>query len=164
MYYIRSGETSHNVSVSIDGAHVKTQNDIHFDVIGFMHDNGYAKCNGDDCRWQGEYQNENYSSHICISSKPGIGDVCIVLNNGQTLYIESKKFKSGSGGEYPAMREAIGQLMTGCPDDESVLPIVAVPYNNKSEELANKWSQNKRISTSGIRFLLVKENGNIDLV
>ena len=77
------------------------------------------------------------------------------------IFIESKKFRSGSGGEYPAMREAIGQLMTGCPDRPDVIPVVAVPYSTKSAELAQKWSFNKRIRMAGIRFMLVQEDGSI---
>ena len=104
------------------------------------------------------------SNHIIISSKPGIGDVSILQTDGSTLFIESKKFKSGSGGEYPAMREAIGQLMTGCPDRPDVIPVVAVPYSPKSDELAQKWSSNKRMHMAGIRFMLVHENGDIDFI
>ena len=93
-----------------------------------------------------------------------IGDVTITLNDGRILYIESKKFKSGSGGEYPAMREAIGQLMTGCPDDSNIIPVVAVPYNEKSFTLANNWTQNKRVRNAGIRFMLVHNDGVIDFI
>ena len=97
-----------------------------------------------------------------MSSSPGVGDVVVHLNHGKTLYIESKKFRSGSGGEYPAMREAIGQLMTGCPDDN--IPVVAVPYNDKSAELAERWSHNSRICNAGIRFMLVRNDGTIDFI
>ena len=86
----------------------------------------------------------------------------IVLNDGKTLCVESKKFKSGSGGEDPAMREAIGQLMTGCPDDK--IPVVAVPYNEKSSALAKQWSKNSRMNNAGICFALVRDNGHIEFV
>ena len=164
MYYIQKGETCDDITVSIDGAHIKTKSIVHFDLAGFMRQNGYAKCDGDDARWQGEYRATNSSHRIVVSSRPGIGDVIIALKDGTTLYIESKKFKSGSGGEYPAMREAIGQLMTGCPDGSNVVPVVAVPYSAKSKELAYKWSCNERIRNSGIRFMLVQGNGTIEFV
>ena len=164
MYYIESGKTGVDVSVSIDGAHVRTRDIVHFDLIGFMHKNGYAKCDGDSTRWQGEYQADNSRPKIIVSSKPGVGDVTIALKDGMILYVESKKFKSGSGGEYPAMREAIGQLMTSCPDDSNVVPVVAVPYSVKSETLARDWSCNTRIRTSGIHFMLVRDSGYIDLI
>lgn len=162
MHYIQSGETSENVSVSIDGAHIKTKDTIHFEIVEFMRKSGYVKCDGHNIKWQGEYQNINYSPRIIVSSKPGVGDVVVRLNHGKTLYIESKKFKSGSGGEYPAMREAVGQLMTGCPDDN--IPVVAVPYNDKSAELAERWSNNSRICNAGIRFMLVHDDGTIDFI
>ena len=84
------------------------------------------------------------------------------LNNGKTLYIESKKFKSGNSGEYPAMREAIGQLMTGCPDDPNVIPVVAVPFSSKSVELAQTWRANERIRRAEIHLMLVGDDGSID--
>ena len=164
MHYIESGKTCVDVSVSIDGAHIKTKDVIHFDLADFMRQNGYMKCDGDNTRWQGEYQVDNSLPKIIVSSKPGIGDIAIALQDGRSLYVESKKFKSGSGGEYPAMREAIGQLMTGCPDDSNVIPVVAIPHSVKSESLARDWSSNTRIRTAGIRFILVREDGGIELI
>lgn len=164
MNYIRSRATKENVIVSIDGAHIKTKDTVHFDIVSFMRDNGYSKVDAESNRWQGEYQNPNFSQHIIVCSKSGIGDVSITLIDGKRLYIESKKFKSGSSGEYPAMREAIGQLITGCPDDCNVIPIVAVPYNDRSFSLSKKWTNNKRIHNTGIRFMLVHSNGEITLI
>ena len=164
MHYIESSKTSADVTVSIDGAHVRTKDVAHFDITDFMRQNGYAKCDGDNARWQGEYQADVSLPKIIVSSKPGIGDVAIALNDGKTLYVESKKFKSGSGGEYPAMREAIGQLMTGCPDYSNVIPVVAVPHSAKSASLAHDWACNTRIKTAGIKFILVREDGGIELI
>lgn len=161
--YIKNGKTHNDITVSIDGAHIKTKNTVHFDIIAFMKKHGYTKSENSN-HWQGEYHNPVFSQRIIISSKPGIGDVKITLNDGKTLYLESKKIKSGSGGEYPAMREAIGQLMTGCPDDVNTIPVVAVPYNNKSFELSKKWSSNERIRNSGIRFMLVRTDGKIEFI
>ena len=161
MFYIRNGETSKDVTVSIDGAHIKTKDTVHFDIVGFLGENGFLKSDGSD-KWQGEYKNQNFSQCIFVFSKPGVGDVSIALKNGNILHIESKKFKSGSGGEYPAMREAIGQLMTGCPDDE--IPVVAVPYNEKSFDLAKKWIGNERMRKAGICFALVHNNGYVEFV
>lgn len=162
MKYIRDGKVRNDIAVSIDGAHIKTSNTIHFDITSFMRKNGYVKCDGDSCRWQGTYSNPSYTSGIVVSSKSGVGDVVINLTDGKTLYIESKKFKSGNSGEYPAMREAIGQLMTGCPDDPNVIPVVAVPKSAKSAELAQTWRANERIRRAGIHFMLVSDDGNID--
>lgn len=123
MIYVQSGATSENIIVSIDGAHIKTIETVHFDIVVFLQNRGYSKIDTETNRWQGEYQNPIFPQHIIVCSKPGIGDVTVMLNDGSILYIESKKIKSGSGGEYPAMREAIGQLMTGCPDDPNVTPV-----------------------------------------
>ena len=162
MAYISGGKTQKDITVSIDGAHVQTKGIIHFDTTAFMNENGYLKCDGDDTRWQGAYQNSDYAPRIIVSSKPGMGDVVIALNDGKTLFVESKKLKKGSSGEYPAMREAIGQLMTGCPDDPYVIPVVAVPLSAKSADLACRWSTNERIRNAGIHFMLVRDDGSID--
>lgn len=164
MNYIRSGTTKENVIVSIDGAHIKTKDTVHFDMKKFLDDNGILKCDKNSDRWQGEYQYKDFSQHIIVHSKPGMGDVVVNLTDGKTLYIESKKFKQTGGGEYPAMREAIGQLMTGCPDDEYIIPVVAVPYSTKSFELTQEWTQNDRITKAGIRFMLVHKSGDIDFI
>lgn len=164
MKYICAGEACNDVTVSIDGAHIKTGDTIHFDIVGFMRKNSWIKCDAEQNRWQGDYQLSPGLPKIVITSKSGIGDVTIHLEDGKTLYIESKKFKGGNSGEYPAMREAIGQLMTNCPESDNVIPVVAVPYTTKSEELAEKWSRNERIRRAGIRFMLVRMSGEIDFI
>ena len=58
------------------------------------------------------------------------------------------------------MREAIGQLMTGCDMTEKV----AVPYSKKSVELATRWSLLPQIKMVGIVFHLGRENGEIVIV
>ena len=85
MHYIENGKTSADVTVSIDGAHVKTKDVVHFDITDFMRQNGYSKCDGDNARWQGEYQADVSLPKIIVSSKPGIGDVAIALNDRKFL-------------------------------------------------------------------------------
>ena len=62
------------------------------------------------------------------------------------------------------MREAIGQLMTGCQLSDNVIPVVAVPYSDKSYELACRWSLLKQIQMVGIRFMLVCEDGDLKII
>lgn len=59
------------------------------------------------------------------------------------------------------MREAIGQLMTGCNFTNSMIPMVVVPYTYKSKELAERWSKLTQIRNLGIKFALVCDNGDI---
>ena len=40
LYYIRNSITKENVQISIDGAHIKTKNTVHFDIFGFLKENG----------------------------------------------------------------------------------------------------------------------------
>lgn len=100
-----------------------------------------------------------------MTSAPGIGDVNVILNDGTNLYVESKKGKANkSGQEYPLMREAIGQLMTGCELGNGIIPVVVVPYSPKSFELADRWSGLHQMQKIGIKFYLVKEDGDIVIV
>ena len=62
------------------------------------------------------------------------------------------------------MREAIGQLMTGIAFTEEIIPMVAVPYSNKSYELANRWCSLAQIKKVGIQFALVHDDGKVDFV
>ncbi len=152
LYYIRNNITKENVKVSIDGAHIKTKDTVHFDIWNFMKENACSKTDGNDIRWQGSYDVYGYEPKIEICSKPGIGDVRVVLPNDCILHIESKKGTNKKGNaEYPLMREAIGQLMTTQYEGDNVIPIVAVLYSSKSYELA------KRV----IRYLLNCENDRL---
>lgn len=162
LHYIRNGLTNDTVKVSIDGAHVKTKDKVHFDIYQFLKEHNCYKRNGDMERWQGVYDIEGYAPKLEISSVPGIGDVNISLLSGKQLWIESKKGKTNrSGQEYVLMREAIGQLMTNEHVTKDVIPVVAVPYSDKSFALATKWSQLEQIRTMGICFFLVKDSGEI---
>lgn len=164
MYYIKNNLTREHVTVSIDGAHIKSGNTIHFDIFGFLKNIGLRKLDNESERWQGEYALAGYDSHIIISSTPGIGDVNVKLVDGSAIYAECKKGKNDKRGqEYPLMREAIGQLMTGCDFTENVIPMVAVPYTDKSRELSERWSALTQIKNLGIKFALVKANGMVDL-
>jgi hypothetical protein len=162
LHYIRNGLTNETIKVSIDGAHVKTKDKIHFDIYQFLKEHNCHKRDGDIERWQGVYDIEGYAPKLEISSVPGIGDVNISLLSGKQLWIESKKGKANKRGqEYVLMREAIGQLMTNEYVIKDVIPVVAVPYSDKSFALATKWSQLEQIRTMGICFFLVKDSGEI---
>lgn len=162
MYYINNNLTKEHIIVSIDGAHVKTGDKVHFDIFKFMSDYGFTKLDKEPNKWQGEYSYLEKDSHIIIVSKPGIGDVNVKLIDGRTVYAECKKGKRDKRGqEYPLMREAIGQLMTGCNFTDDVIPVVAVPYTDKSKELAERWSKLVQIRNLGIKFALVCEDGNV---
>lgn len=162
LHYIRNGLTDETVKVSIDGAHVKIKDKVQFDIYQFLKEHSCYKCGGNMERWQGVYNVEGYTPKLEISSVSGIGDVNIQLLSGQQLWIESKKGKTNkSGQEYKLMREAIGQLMTNEHVTEDVIPVVAVPYSEKSFALAMKWSQLEQIKKMGIQFFLIKENGDM---
>ena len=162
LHFIRNNLTTQNVKVSLDGAHIKTGNQVHFDIFQFLSDNQCLKLDSDAGRWQGLYQVGDFEAKLEIVSSPGIGDVNIKLPDGRLLYVESKKGRADKKGqEYPLMREAIGQLMTGMEITEAIVPVVAVPFSQKSCELATKWGKLEQIKNVGIKFFLVKEEGKI---
>lgn len=165
-YYLKNNLTNEKVFVSIDGAHIKTGETIHFDIKQFLKNLGFIKIDTDLERWQGEYKLSDELPKLIIHSKPGTGDVNIKTKDGKELYIESKKGSSAnkSGQEYSLMREAIGQLVTCREMNKNVIPVVAVPYSSKSYELACKWSAYTQIKLLGIMFMLVHEDGNITVV
>ena len=159
MYYIKQGLTQETVYISLDGAQMKTKDVIHFDIFGFLKDNGFQKLDNDVDRWQGEYKIIGHEPKIIICSKSGIGDVNIDILSGKKLRIECKKGKVNKRGqEYPLMREAIGQIMTSFELTDDIIPVVAVPFSDKSNALANEWSKYSQIKQLGIKFFLVKEN------
>ena len=165
LYYIRNNITKENVHVSIDGAHIKTKDTVHFDIWSFLKENRCQKIDGNNERWQGKYKIIGYEPEFEICSRPGIGDVRVVLANNCILHIESKKGTNKKGNtEYPLMREAIGQLMTTEYEGDNVIPVVAVPYSSKSYELAERWSKYKKIIDANIHFMLVHENGEIQYI
>ena len=165
LYYLKNHLTDEDIYVSIDGAHVKTGNTVHFDIWSFLKENGCIHINDASERWQGEYKVTGCEYNLVIISTPGVGDVKVHLEGGKELLVEAKKGKTNkSGQEYVLMREAIGQLMTNDNWKENTIPIVAVPYSEKSRELAKRWSKVPQIKKMGIGFMLVKEDGMIEWI
>lgn len=164
LYYIQNRMTDETITVSIDGAHVKTGSTVHFPIQEFLRSVGCRKVASDN-RWQGMYEVAGFKEKIEIVSTSGIGDIRVYLQDGKILYVESKKGKSNkSSQEYPLMREAIGQLMTGIALTEDIIPVVAVPYSSKSYELASRWCSLEQIKKIGIQFALVHDDGKVDFV
>ena len=112
LHYILEEKTDQDVMVSLDGAHIKTGAQVHFDVPLFLSELGWVKVEGAADSWQGTYAADGIRPRLTVCSQPGVGDVTIQLKDGRQLRVECKKGTAGnkSGSEYPLMREAIGQL------------------------------------------------------
>ena len=54
--------------------------------------------------------------------------------------------------------------MTGCELGNGIILVVAVPYSQKSFELADRWSGLPQMQKIGNKFYLVKEDGDIVIV
>ena len=70
LYYIKNRMTDEIVTVSIDGAHVKTGSTVHFPIQDFLTSVGCRKVVSDD-RWQGIYEVEGCQEKIEIVSTSG---------------------------------------------------------------------------------------------
>lgn len=153
------------VRVAIDGAQVKTDERIHFQLESFMNSLGWVKSQSQESgSWRGRYTNQNVQGVIEIHSSSGQGDVSAQLNSGQTLIAESKKgsmMRSKSSEEYPLMREAIGQLMTIDSLPDNPLLSVAVPHGEKFIILAERWRKAPLIQQAGIKILTIAQTGEV---
>ena len=93
LYYLKKEYTENDVIVSIDGAHVKAGNTVHFDLPRFLEQCGFQKCDCEVDRWQGIYELPGVTPKLIVTSQSGIGDVSVCLINGMRLHVESKKGK-----------------------------------------------------------------------
>lgn len=166
LYFIRNHITEGPVKISIDGAHIKTGDTVHFKIKDFLKENGCVKTDGNEVRWQGTYKINEYNPSLEIVSRSGEGDVVIPLASGKRLLIEAKKGGGDMKGnqEYPLMREAIGQVLTNGNYDQNTILGVAVPCTEKSRELADRWSKYELIRRCEITFLLVESDGNVVII
>ena len=160
---IATGKTKSEVTVSIDGAHVKMGDKVHFELVAFLASIGWR---ADDLgpRWQSIYRSEEHEAWIRIHSQSGQGDVVANLVDGPTFFAESKGGpleRSKSSDEYPILREAIGQLLTLKSVSHNPALAVAVPHSTKFAALAERWRTAPLIVRSGIRILTIAPNGEV---
>lgn len=162
MYFIKQGITEEDVQVSLDGAHIKTKEQIHFDIFDFMKKENIIKVDGNSESWRGVYRIMGYEPRIIIGSKSGEGDIRIIIQDGKNLYVECKKDRKNS--MHALMREAIGQLMAPTELVEGVVLVVGVPYTEQTYTLASKWAEYPQIKNAGIKFMLVHESGELTII
>lgn len=53
LYYIKNGMTQEDVQVSLDGAHIKINGELQFDICSFMETQGCRKIGENSEHWQG---------------------------------------------------------------------------------------------------------------
>lgn len=161
-WLIERGLTREPVSVSLDGAQIKTADRVHFDLVAFLAAAKWRQCIP-SLKWQCDWVHEN-GALVRIHSNPGQGDVVARLCNGYTLRVESKKgpmARSRSSAEYPLLREALGQLLTIREVSDSDILAVAVPHTPKFEELAERWRHAPLVTRFGIQILTVSRHGDV---
>ncbi len=160
---IEEGHAIAPVIAAIDGAQVKTGDDVHFHIVEFLNDQGWF---GNDPKnnWQCTYKNGKYDQSIVVHSSSGEGDLVARFKSGITLRVESKKgplSRSKSSKEYPLIREAIGQLMTIEKVDANDVLAVAVPHSEKFSSLAAQWRNRPLMNNAGINIATVDRNNVI---
>jgi len=163
-YLLDHNLANSDIDVAIDGAQVKTNGMIHFDIREFLANN---KCNAmtRNISWQGTYCKSDKGFRIRIHSRPGKGDVVVRLKDGHMLRVESKKgplSPSKSSVEYSLLREAIGQLMTVEETGENDILAVAVPKSSRFALLTARWRGAPLIRRLGIQLLTVDRDSGVE--
>jgi hypothetical protein len=152
------------IEVAIDGAQVRTGENVHFNLVDFLRAAGWAKeCSSEE--WQSTYKREGSAVALKVHANPGKGDVVARLRSGFTLRAECKKgplSQSRRSEEYPLIREALGQLLTVEEVGDKDILAVAVPHTEKFAELALRWRKAPLVKRLGVRILTVARAGNVD--
>ena len=166
IHLIATGRTQSDVIVALDGAQIKTGVIQHFSVVEFLRPLGWTKLKSEeDPHWRGSYSCASTPFHIVIHSRSGEGDVTATLTSGELLIVEAKKgtlSRSKSTGEYPLLREALGQLMTLKTVPKRAVLAVAVPHGDGFVRLAKRWREAPLVRQAGIRLLTVAPTGEVD--
>jgi hypothetical protein len=163
IHLIATGRAKSEVAVSIDGAHVKMGNKVHFELPQFLASLGW-RAEGSEPRWQVVYRNEQHKAAIRVHSQSGQGDVVAKLEEGPIFFAEAKGGpleRSKSSDEYPILREALGQLLTLESLSDGPALAVAVPHSPKFSALAIRWRSAPLIVRTGIRILTVAPSGEV---
>jgi len=145
------------VEVAIDGAQVKTLEQVHFQITEFLAESSTRG-------WSGTYLHAPSGGKIRIHSTAGLGDVVAQLVDGRTFRAESKKgtlMPSTSSQEYPLLREALGQLITVAEVGETDVLAVAVPHSAKFAALAERWRIAPLVLRAGIQILTVDRTNQV---
>ncbi|MDX1998273.1 MAG: hypothetical protein SF066_11190 [Thermoanaerobaculia bacterium] len=162
--YLLENRHTDRVQVAIDGAQVKTLNEVHFDIRTFLSAVNFELIQ-QAIDWRGTYKHSLNGGLLEINSAHGRGDVVATLTNGRTLRVEVKKGPlqaSKSSPEYPLLREALGQLLTTENIHSQDLLAVAVPYSPKFAALAKRWREAPLVKKVGFQILTVsREDGEV---
>ena len=151
-----------SASVAIDGAQVRIKQRVIFPIREFLAESGWKQVKQNrKGAWQGEY--ERSGRRLIVHSKPGVGDV-VVRVGGHRIFAEAKKgplIKKPGSREYRALWTAIGQIVVEPSITGSDILVVAVPNTPAFVRLATEWRDRPLIVRTGIRFVLVGRDGDV---
>ena len=163
-FFLLQKRLANLVEVAIDGAQVKTLEQVHFQIREFLVESQCVACETSNGGWSGTYLHSPSGGKIRIHSTAGLGDVVAQLVDGRTFRAESKKgtlMPSASSQEYPLLREALGQLMTVAEVGETDVLAVAVPHSVKFAALAERWRMAPLVLRAGIQILTVDRTNKV---
>jgi hypothetical protein len=165
LYLMGKGLSRGPIQLAIDGAHVKTDDQVHFEIAGFL---DASTCKLIQCStpktWRGRYVHEPTGQEILIDSRTQRADLVADLRTGQRLRVECKKgpLRTSRGSkELPLLRGALGQILTVTAVAEGDLLAVAVPHSEKFADLAARWRTAPLVRQAGIRILTVERTGQV---
>lgn len=161
-FHLLESRLAEKVEVAIDGAQIKTMDQVHFNIGAFLMDAHCAHVAPKD-GWRGAYLHAPSGGYLNIHSKSGQGDVVATLKNDRKLRVEAKKGtleRSKSSQELPLLREALGQLLTIKEVGPLDLLAVAVPESPRFSRLAACWRDAPLVKRVGFQILTVsREHG-----
>ena len=150
-------------SVALDGAQIRVHGKQVFPIESFLEESGWEQvAQAGRNPWQGTYERDG--AKLVVHASAGVGDV--VARVGQSrIRAECKKGplvrKAGSK-EYPALHEAIGQVLTVDSVEPGDVLAVAVPLTDRFSDLVTRWRLAPLVVASGIRLLMVGRDGTVD--
>lgn len=162
-YLLAHPQSAGEVSVALDGAQIRVHGRQIFPIEAFLDDVGWRQvAQVGRNAWQGIYERDG--SRLTVHASSGVGDV--VAQIGPTrVRTECKKgpliHKPGSR-EYPALHEAIGQVLTVDNVEPNDVLAVAVPLTDRFASLVTRWREAPLVITSGIQLVMVGRDGSVD--
>lgn len=150
-------------SVALDGAQIRVHGRQVFPIEAFLDDVGWKQVSQVGRNpWQGDY--ERNGSRLTVHASSGMGDVVARVGHFR-IRAECKKgpliHKPGSK-EYPALHEAIGQVLTVESVEPDDVLAVAVPLTDRFSNLVTRWRAAPLVVRSGIRLVMVGRDGSVD--
>jgi len=148
-------------SVAIDGASIKVEDAVVFDIGHFMAGTGWEQIKEPQVgrnAWTGAYRRGDKT--IRVHSRPGEGDVVATVHDHR-IVAECKKgplVRKPGNPASPLLTTALGQALLFDVSADDIV-VAAVPDTPVFRELAETWRSRPLVRRAGIRIALVARDG-----